>query len=100
MRQGLPTRRAVAEGVAATAGVVSSAALVMVAVFAVFATLRAPEFKELGVGLGLAILIDATLVRGVALPAAITLVADRSPARRWRPASQPHALTDIASSGA
>jgi RND superfamily putative drug exporter len=97
-RRGLPTRQAVAEGVAATAGAVSSAALVMVAVFAVFATLRALEFKELGIGLALAILIDATLVRGVALPAAITLLTDRSRARGRRSAAQPHALTDIASS--
>lgn len=99
IRQGLPLRQAVAEGVASTAGVVSSAALVMVAVFSVFATLRALEFKELGVGLALAILIDATLVRGVALPAAITLVSDRSWARRRRPAAERHALTDVVSSG-
>jgi RND superfamily putative drug exporter len=98
-RKGLPVRRAVAEGVAATAGVVSSAAIVMVAVFSVFATLRALEFKELGIGLALAILIDATLVRAIALPAAITLVADRSRVRRRRPAPEPHALSDIASSG-
>ena len=97
--QGLPLRQAAAEGVSATAGAVSSAALVMVAVFSVFATLRALEFKELGVGLALAILIDATLVRGVALPAAITLVTDRSWARRRRPAAEPHALTDVAPLG-
>jgi RND superfamily putative drug exporter len=78
VRRGLPARQAATDAVAATAGVVSSAAIVMIAVFSVFATLSALEFKEAGVGLALAILIDATLVRAVALPAAITLFADRS----------------------
>jgi RND superfamily putative drug exporter len=99
-RHGLPARRAAAEGVAATAGVVSSAALVMVAVFSVFATLSALEFKQTGVGLALAILIDATLVRGIALPAAITLVADRSWGRRGRPPAESQVLGDAMSSGA
>jgi uncharacterized membrane protein YdfJ with MMPL/SSD domain len=76
-RSGLTARAAAAEGVAATAGTVTSAALVMVFVFAVFATLGLLEFKQLAVGLGAAILIDATLVRGVALPAAIALLGDR-----------------------
>jgi RND superfamily putative drug exporter len=98
-RRGLPARRAAAEGVAATAGVVSSAALVMFAVFSVFATLSALEFKQTGVGLALAILIDATIVRGIALPAAIALLADRSWGRR-RPGVEAQALTDVASSGA
>jgi RND superfamily putative drug exporter len=79
-RSGLPARAAAAEGVAATAGTVTSAALVMVFVFGVFATLGLLEFKQLAVGLGAAILIDATLVRGVALPAAIALLGDRG----WR----------------
>jgi RND superfamily putative drug exporter len=98
-RRGLPARRAAAEGVAATAGVVSSAALVMVAVFSVFATLSALEFKQLGVGLGIAILIDATLVRAIALPAAIALLSDRAWGRRRRPAPDAKALTDVVSSG-
>ena len=59
------------EGVGATAGTVTSAAIVMVAVFAIFATLRLLEMKELGVGLAVAVLLDATIVRGVALPAAV-----------------------------
>jgi RND superfamily putative drug exporter len=67
-------------GVGATAGTVTSAAVVMVAVFAIFASLRLLEFKQLGVGLAAAILLDATLVRGVALPAAVTLLGER----RWR----------------
>ena len=79
-RAGLNAREAAAEGVAATGGTVTSAALVMVAVFAVFATLRMVENKMLGVSLSAAILIDATLVRGVALPAAVALLGDR----RWR----------------
>lgn len=77
---GLPPREAAAEGVAATGGAVTSAALVMVFVFAVFATLGLLEFKQLGVGLAAAVLIDATIVRGVALPAAIALLGDRG----WR----------------
>jgi RND superfamily putative drug exporter len=76
-RSGLPAPQAAAEGVAATAGAVTSAALVMVSVFAVFATLGLLEFKQLGVGLAAAILIDATIVRGVALPAAVALLGDR-----------------------
>ncbi|MEZ5073303.1 MAG: MMPL family transporter [Solirubrobacterales bacterium] len=79
-RAGLDPRSAVAEGVGATAGAVTSAAIVMVAVFSLFAMLRLVEMKELGVGLGAAILIDATIVRGVALPAAVALLGER----RWR----------------
>jgi uncharacterized membrane protein YdfJ with MMPL/SSD domain len=87
-RAGLPAREAAAEGVAATSGTVTSAALVMVAVFAIFATLGLLEFKQLGVGLAAAVLIDATIVRGIALPAAIALLGDRGwdvrkAARRW-----------------
>ncbi|MCL2419415.1 MAG: MMPL family transporter [Conexibacteraceae bacterium] len=76
-RAGLSAREAAAEGVAATGGAVTSAALVMVFVFGVFATLGLLEFKQLGVGLSAAVLIDATIVRGVALPAAITLLGNR-----------------------
>ena len=65
---GLATDRAVAHGIKATAGVVTSAAGVMVAVFSVFATLTAIEFKQIGLGLAVAVLIDATLVRAVKLP--------------------------------
>ena len=79
-RNGRDARTAVSEGVGATAGAVTSAAVVMVAVFTLFAMLRLPEMKQLGVGLGAAILLDATLVRGVALPAAVALLGER----RWR----------------
>jgi uncharacterized membrane protein YdfJ with MMPL/SSD domain len=76
--QGLAPGRAVAEGITSTAGVITSAALVMVAVFAIFATLREIDFKQLGVALSSAVLIDATLVRIVLLPSAMTLLGTRS----------------------
>ncbi len=72
--RGLPTRDAVREGIVSSAGTVTSAAVVMVAVFAIFATLTGLEFKQMGVGLATAILLDATLVRAVLLPAAMTLL--------------------------
>jgi RND superfamily putative drug exporter len=74
--RGMSTPDAVAQGIKQTAGVVTSAAIVMVAVFAVFATLSSMEFKQMGVGLAFAILIDATLVRGVLLPATMKLLGD------------------------
>jgi uncharacterized membrane protein YdfJ with MMPL/SSD domain len=76
--RGLTTRDAVAGGIRSTAGVVTSAAVVMVAVFAVFATLSGVEFQEMGLGLAAAILIDATLIRAVVLPAAMTLLGERN----------------------
>ncbi|MGO9903084.1 MAG: MMPL family transporter [Solirubrobacteraceae bacterium] len=57
-----------------TGWTVTSAAVVMIGVFSVFATLPLLEFKQLGVGLAVAVALDATLVRGVALPAALTLL--------------------------
>ena len=74
--RGMSTDEAVAHGIKTTAGVVTSAAIVMIAVFLVFATLSLVIFKELGVGLGVAVLIDATLVRAVLLPASMTLLGD------------------------
>ena len=73
---GMSTDRAVAYGIKQTAGVVTSAAVVMVAVFSIFATLSATEFKQMGVGLAAAILIDATIVRAVLLPASMKLLGD------------------------
>jgi uncharacterized membrane protein YdfJ with MMPL/SSD domain len=67
---------AVRHGIRSTAGVVTSAAIVMVCVFAVFATLSVPFFKQFGVGLAAAILIDATIVRAVLLPATMKLLGD------------------------
>jgi uncharacterized membrane protein YdfJ with MMPL/SSD domain len=65
---------AVAHGIKSTAGVVTSAAIVMVAVFSIFATLSLPFFKQFGIGLAAAILIDATIVRAVLLPASMKLL--------------------------
>jgi RND superfamily putative drug exporter len=65
---------AVRHGIKSTAGVVTSAAIVMVCVFAVFGTLSMPFFKQFGVGLAAAILIDATIVRAVLLPATMKLL--------------------------
>jgi RND superfamily putative drug exporter len=74
--RGMSTDAAVAHGIKSTAGVVTSAAVVMVAVFGIFATLGMIEMKQMGVGLAAAILIDATLVRGVLLPASMKLLGD------------------------
>ena len=71
LRQGLPFERAVEFGIRETASVVTSAAAVMVSVFAVFATLDMLEMKQMGIGLSVAILLDATLVRLVLLPAVL-----------------------------
>jgi RND superfamily putative drug exporter len=71
-------RTAVRLGVARSAGVVTSAAAVMVAVFAIFGTLSMLEMKELAVGLATAVFLDATLVRGVMLPAVLALLGRRA----------------------
>ena len=68
------TRRAVAEGLQASAKTITSAALIMVAVFAVFAGTGIPQIKEIGVGLAVAIALDATLVRLVLVPATMQLM--------------------------
>ena len=73
---GMSTDDAVREGISRTAGVVTSAAFVMVGVFGVFATLEFIDFKEMGVGLAAAVLIDATIIRGVLLPATMKLLGD------------------------
>jgi len=75
---GVGPREAVRLGVARSAGVVTSAAAVMVAVFAIFGTLSTLEMKQLGVGLATAVLLDATLVRGVLLPAVLALLGRRA----------------------
>jgi uncharacterized membrane protein YdfJ with MMPL/SSD domain len=74
--RGLSTDEAVKRGIATTAGTVTSAAIVMVGVFAVFITLSFLDFKELGLGLAGAVLIDATIIRGVLLPASMKLLGD------------------------
>jgi uncharacterized membrane protein YdfJ with MMPL/SSD domain len=74
--RGATTEDAVNHGIKSTAGVVSAAALVMVGVFGIFATLSFIDMKQFGVGLAAAVLIDATLVRGVLLPATMKLLGD------------------------
>jgi RND superfamily putative drug exporter len=76
--RGMSTEDAVAGGIKTTAGVVTSAAIVMVAVFSIFATLELVDFKMMGVGLATAILIDATIVRAVLVPATMKLLGERN----------------------
>ncbi len=73
---GLPTSEAVARGIGSTAGTVTSAAAVMVAVFAIFAWLPMLDIKQMGVGLSVAVLLDATVIRGILLPAAMKMLGD------------------------
>jgi putative drug exporter of the RND superfamily len=80
--RGVPTRQAIADGVTGSAGVVTSAAVVMIGVFSIFATLSTLDMKQMGVGLAAAILIDATIIRAVVLPSAMTLLGD---ANWWAP---------------
>src|SRR3954449_5826021 len=74
--RGMPTDEAVRQGISTTAGTVTSAAFVMVGVFAVFSTLVFLDFKEMGLGLAVAVLIDATIIRGVLLPASMRLLGE------------------------
>jgi RND superfamily putative drug exporter len=76
--RGLSSDEAVRRGIMATAGTVTSAAIVMVAVFSIFATLSIVDMKEMGIGLAVAVLIDATIVRAVLLPAAMKLLGERN----------------------
>jgi uncharacterized membrane protein YdfJ with MMPL/SSD domain len=73
---GMKTEDAIAHGIKTTAGVVTSAAIVMVFVFSIFGTLSLIMMKQFGVGLATAVLIDATLVRAVLLPATMKLLGD------------------------
>jgi RND superfamily putative drug exporter len=73
---GMPTEEAVSAGIKRTAATVTSAALVMVAVFAIFMSLRTLDIKQMGFGLAAAILIDSTLVRAVLLPSVMKLLGD------------------------
>jgi uncharacterized membrane protein YdfJ with MMPL/SSD domain len=74
--RGISNDEAVQRGIATTAGTVTSAAIVMVGVFLVFTTLEFLDFKEMGLGLAAAVLIDATIIRGVLLPATMKLLGD------------------------
>jgi RND superfamily putative drug exporter len=82
--RGLSTKDAVAHGLRATAGTITSAAAIMVAVFGVFGTLSMQDFKQLGIGLGVAILLDATVIRVLLLPTVMTLLGERN----WRRSSR------------
>src|SRR4029450_1123081 len=74
--RGMPTEQAVEHGIRTTAGTVTSAAIVMVAVFAIFGGLRILAVKQMGFGLAIAVLIDATIIRAVLLPATMKLLGD------------------------
>ncbi len=76
--RGMSSDQAVAHGIKTTAGTVTSAAVIMVAVFAAMATGSTLDAKEMGVGLAFAVLIDATVIRGVLLPASMKLLGDRN----------------------
>jgi RND superfamily putative drug exporter len=68
------TRRAVGEGLASSARTITSAAMIMVAVFAVFTLTGVPSIQEIGLGCAVAIAVDATIVRLVLVPAAMELL--------------------------
>ncbi|MEU0341516.1 MMPL family transporter [Streptomyces bobili] len=89
--RGLTTRDAITHGVVTTAGVVTSAAVIMVAVFAIFGTLSMQSMKQMGVGLAAAVLIDATVIRGVLLPAVMALLGERN----WYLPKWLHRLPDL-----
>jgi RND superfamily putative drug exporter len=75
---GMTTQEALRHGITRTAGVVSGAALVMVAVFSLFGTSSSLDLKQAGIGLAVAVLLDATVIRGVLLPATMKLLGDRN----------------------
>ncbi|MGV9277772.1 MMPL family transporter [Streptomyces griseosporeus] len=89
--RGRTTKDAIAHGVVTTAGVVTSAAVIMVAVFAIFGTLSMQSMKQMGVGLAAAVLIDATVIRGVLLPAVMALLGERN----WYLPKWLHRLPDL-----
>jgi len=94
---GISTRQAVSEGIKGTAGVVTTAAVVMVGVFSMFAVLPSVELKQMGIGLAIAVLLDATIVRGVLLPATMSLLGERNwwlPRRRGKSTRSKHRAAD------
>ncbi|MFD6432367.1 MMPL family transporter [Streptomyces venezuelae] len=76
--RGMDNRAAIREGITRTAGAVTGAAVIMVAVFAVFGTLSMQDMQQMGVGLGVAVLLDATVVRMILLPSLMTLLGERN----------------------
>jgi RND superfamily putative drug exporter len=95
--RGMSTTQAVEQGIRTTAGTVTSAALVMVAVFSIFAGLRELSIKQMGFGLAVAVLIDATIIRAVLLPATMKLLGEWNwylpNWLRWLPNLGPEAAT-------
>jgi RND superfamily putative drug exporter len=85
-------RKAVGQGLAASAATITSAALIMVAVFTIFAFTGVPQIKEIGVGLAVAIFLDATVVRLVLVPATMELLGDRN---WWLPEWLDRRLPDV-----
>ena len=75
-KRGMGTEKAVSHGIKSTAGTITAAAIIMVVVFAEFATQSGLEMKQMGVGLAFAIFVDATIIRGVLLPATMKLLGD------------------------
>jgi putative drug exporter of the RND superfamily len=82
--RGASPKQAIVGGIASSAGVVTSAALIMVALFSIFSTLSLVDLKILGIGTAAAVLIDATVVRGVLVPAALALLGDHAWSSRTR----------------
>jgi RND superfamily putative drug exporter len=74
--RGLDSRAAVARGISVTSGTITSAASIMVVVFSVFVTFKFVFIQQLGLGLAVAVFVDATLIRSVLLPATMTLLGD------------------------
>lgn len=91
-QRGESAHDSVIKGIGGSAGVVTSAAVIMIAVFALFATLSGIDYKMLGVGMAVAIALDATVVRGVLLPSALALLGDRAWGKTPRSASTDAAL--------
>jgi RND superfamily putative drug exporter len=87
--RGLNARAAVARGISVTSGTITSAASIMVVVFAAFVSLKFVFIQQLGLGLAIAVLIDATIVRSVLLPASMALLGEWNwwlpPFLRWLP---------------
>jgi len=78
IESGMSNDQALRHGITRTAGVVTSAALVMFGVFSLFGTASSLDLKQAGVGLAVAVLLDATIVRAVLLPASMKLLGDRN----------------------
>jgi RND superfamily putative drug exporter len=74
--RGLDSRSAIAKGISITSGTITSAATIMVLVFAAFITIPFAFIQELGLGLAVAVLLDATVVRSILLPSTMTLLGD------------------------